>query len=73
MSWKKKYRKAKNSVRNAVAKVDPLVGAYVAKGQADDFEAPAIPQDQYAMKDVARSRAAGAGVFNYTDQEMKKV
>lgn len=72
MGWKKKYRKAKNSVRKAVGKVDPLVGSYVAKKEAGDLEMPSSVQtQQYEMKDVARARAAGSGVFNYTDQELR--
>lgn len=70
---KKKYRKYKDKIVDVVAKVDPIVGAYQAKKESDssDFSAPAA--DQYGLKDVARSRAAGSGVFNYTDQEMKKL
>lgn len=69
---KKKYTKYKNKVVGALSKVDPLVGMYQAKKDADDYEAPSSSSaQQYALKDVARSRAAGSGVFNYTDQEMK--
>ena len=69
MGWKKKYRKAKESVKKVVAK-DPMMGQFI-KPKDSDSKEPA--SDQYAMTDVARSRAAGSGMFNYTDQEMRKV
>jgi len=67
MGWRKKYRRAKESVKKVVSK-DPLMGQFVKPKEKSESVSAGT---EYAMTDVARSRAAGSGVFNYTDQELR--
>lgn len=83
MGWGKvkKYakrlgKKTKKGFKSFFGKT-PIMQARKLVGRGPDKpdmeEDPGAAADQYEMKDVARSRAAGSGVFNYTDQEMRKV
>ena len=63
---KKKVRKYIDKAKEYASK-DPLVGQYINKPESESYSAA----PQMEMKDVARSRAAGSGIFNYTDQEMR--
>lgn len=71
-SWKKRAKKAvKKQIGLAKKALGYATGGqFGGKSESGDSYAPA-PTTEYALKDVARSRAAGSGVFNYTDQEMK--
>lgn len=67
-SLKKRYsKKGKSYVNKALGyATGGMMG-----GDKDDDSSSAPAAQQYEMKDVARSRAAGSGTFNYTDQELR--
>lgn len=66
-------KRAKKAIGKKIGMAKKALG-YATGGQfggkeEGGFEAPAT--QSYEMKDVARSRAAGSGTFNYTDQELR--